>query len=292
MALRFTCMNWIFLKKPLFRRRGVRVLFRVLVYNGLLFFGLRSYEHAVTFHPEPFNANLPTQAPQPGEEAWITTRDGVHLYGWLFRAQTKSARGAILFCHGNGGNIQNVRWVGEKMSARGFDVLLFDYRQYGRSEGSLGDENDIYADADAACRYLVEKEKVLPDQLVLYGQSLGTTAVVDLASRTPCRALIIESGLSSESNLALTVAPWLPHWLHWIGKNRFESARKLKNVHCPVLISHGDSDEIVPVNHARDLYAAANEPKKLMIFPGVGHNVFGEEGDAYFDQLASFILAH
>jgi fermentation-respiration switch protein FrsA (DUF1100 family) len=81
----------------------------------------------------------------------------------------------------------------------------------------------------------------------------------------------------------------LPQWLHFLGKNRFESANKLNNVTVPVLITHGDPDPVIAVEEAHALFAAANEPRKLHIFPGVGHNVFGSLGDAYLDLIEEFI---
>src|SRR6185436_16464694 len=97
----------------------------------------------------------------------------------------------------NSGNITNVGWIGSAFASRGFDVLLIDYRGYGRSEGEVTDENGINADADAAYDYLVKERGVNAERLALIGQSLGTTAATDLASRRPCGALVLESGLSS-----------------------------------------------------------------------------------------------
>ena len=111
----------------------------------------------------------------------------------------------------------------------------------------------------------------------------------DLASRKKCAAIILESGFSSASDLATSVLPLLPRRLHFLARNRFESARKLSQVNCPVLITHGDPDGTIPREHAHRLFAAANEPKKLLMFPGAGHNVFGSQGNRYLDLLADFI---
>jgi fermentation-respiration switch protein FrsA (DUF1100 family) len=92
--------------------------------------------------------------------------------------------------------------------------------------------------------------------------------------------------------MASASLPWLPRWLHFVGRNRFASAEKLRKVHAPVLITHGDPDSVIPTDEGRALFAAANEPKKLMIFPGAGHNVFGSLGDKYLDVLTEFIKAN
>jgi fermentation-respiration switch protein FrsA (DUF1100 family) len=166
---------------------------------------------------------------------------------------------------------------------------LIDYRGYGRSEGEVTDESGINADADAAYDYLVNERGENPQRLVLYGQSLGTTAAADLASRRPCRALVLESGLSSAIDMARARLPWVPRWLAALARNRFESARKLAAVHCPVLITHGSNDNVIPVAQGRALYDAANEPRSLIIVQAADHDVSGFAGDSYFDSVARFI---
>jgi fermentation-respiration switch protein FrsA (DUF1100 family) len=180
-------------------------------------------------------------------------------------------------------------WLGAKLASLGFDVLLFDYRGYGKSEGQIMDEQEMYADADAAYEYVVNERRVSPEQVILYGHSLGTTAAVDLASRRRCSAVILESGLSSASDMASSILPWVPRWLHALGKNRFESASKLAKVYSPVLVTHGEPDAVVPTEQGRALFSSAREPKRLMIFPGAGHDVSGFVGDRYFSEIARFI---
>lgn len=260
------------------------------VFLGLsLFLALRWFEQAVTFHPLRYDDSIGWKQPRSAKDVWLNTADGVRLHGWFFETSQRPALATIIFFHGNGGNISNVGWVGESLSSREFDVLLLDYRGYGRSEGDVGDETGLYADADAAYEYVTKKRGARPSSVVLYGESLGTAVAVDLASRQESGALILESGLSSASNLASTVLPILPRRLHFLAKNRFESTRKLSSVKCPVLIAHGDPDLTIPTEHGRLLFAAANEPKKLLIFPGAGHNVFGSLGEGYLDQVADFI---
>ena len=99
----------------------------------------------------------------------------------------------------------------------------------------------------------------------------------------------MESGLSSASSVAKVALPWLPQWLHFLGRNRFESAAKVGQIRVPILITHGDPDPVIPVEQSRQLFAAANEPKKLLIFRGAGHSVFGSMGDPYLNQLEEFI---
>ncbi|HKE56334.1 MAG TPA: alpha/beta hydrolase [Pyrinomonadaceae bacterium] len=217
---------------------------------------------------------------------------GLNSTPWLvFPEQKESGHATIIYFHGNNGNVADVAWFAEELSEHKFNVLLFDYRGYGLSGGQAGAESGLYADGDAALAYVLGNKSAAPGKVVLYGQSLGTAIATDVASRHPCGALILESGFSSGSAVASYHLPWLPHWLHFLGRNRFESARKLKSVHAPVLITHGKPDTIIPTEEAQVLFAAAVGPKKLLIFPGAGHNVFGAAGDGYVRQLEEFIRA-
>jgi fermentation-respiration switch protein FrsA (DUF1100 family) len=221
---------------------------------------------------------------------WFASADGKRLHGWLFRSRTQPAPFTVIYCHGNSGNVTHVAWIAEYLASRGLDVLAFDYRGYGRSEGETPDEWGLYADADAAYDYLTRERGVPPERVALYGLSLGTTAVIDVASRRACASLVVESGLSSASDMAGVALPWLPGWLHWMGKNRFESARKIASVRCPVLVAHGALDEVIPVEQGRALYTAAREPKQLKIIARGDHFLPNSGGDSYLDSVADFIL--
>ncbi len=269
--------------------KKIYALIAPLALGFFAFHGLRWFEYAVTFHPERYDAAQAWQVPRDGEDVWFATEGNLRLHGWFINSQVKPALATVIYFHGNGGNLSYIARLGESLSQRGFDVLLFDYRGYGRSEGSILDERDLYADAEAAYNYVINERMVLPARVVLYGQSLGTTAAVDVASRRETSAIILESGLSSASSMAEKMMPWVPQFLREFGRNRFDSVKKLAQVHCPSLITHGDPDPTIPTEQGRELFAAANEPKKLMVIPGAGHCVFGFGGDDYFDQIAAFI---
>lgn len=259
----------------------------------LFYFVARSFERSVVFHPERYAAGAEWRVPKGAEDVWFKGRSGERLHGWYVRAAGVSDSGSaphVIYFHGNGGNINTVGWMGEALAARGVSVLLFDYRGYGRSEGSVRDEQAIYEDADAAYDYLVKERQVRPEQIALYGQSLGTTAAVDLAARRPCRAVILESGLSSASDMAALILPGVPAWVHKYGRNHFESAKKLESVSAPVMVAHGTRDATIPVEQGYKLYAAAREPKRLRIVENAGHNdLVSVGGKAYMDEVAGFI---
>jgi pimeloyl-ACP methyl ester carboxylesterase len=232
-------------------------------------------------------ATQPT--PAGAENVWFNSADRTRLNGWFFPAHTKPELATVVFFHGNGGNISNVAWLAQRFADHRFNVFVFDYRGYGASDGAAAKEADLYADGDAAVDFVINQKGIRPEQIVLYGHSLGTAIVSDVASRRTVGAVVLESGFSSASSVASSALPWLPGFLHFLGKNRFESARKLKSVKAPILIAHGDPDYTIPTTEAQLLYAAANEPKKLLIVSGAGHVVFANAGDQYLNQVERFI---
>ena len=261
-----------------------------LVFGFLAFvYGLRWLESKMTFQPDRMTEAERNIVPEGAESVWFNSADGTRLHGWFFESQAGPEIATVIFFHGNGGNIGNVSWVGQRFAKRGFDVLLFDYRGYGASDGVAANESDLYADGDAAVAFVRNVKGARPERIVLYGQSLGTAIVADVASRGSFGAVVLESGFSSASSVAASALPWLPRWLHFLGKNRFESARKLTSVKAPILITHGDPDHTIPTGESQMLFASANEPKKLQIFRGADHNVFGSLGEPYLTQVEQFI---
>jgi hypothetical protein len=255
----------------------------------IIFFVVRRLEFMATYHPEPYVPGPDWAVPANGEEVWVNVVNGQRIHGWFLRATNQPAIATVLHCHGNGGNLSSVAWVAQELAKRGFDTMIFDYRGYGRSEGRLTDEWGLYADAQAIYEHLVRDRGVNAEKLALYGQSLGTTAAIDLASRLPCGALVVESGLSSASDMGRVSFPWLPRQLHFLAKNRFESARKIASVKCPALITHGTSDEVIPVEQGRKLYESARDPKRLVIVEGGDHFLFGSAGEQFVSGMVDFI---
>ena len=252
-------------------------------------YGLRWLESLMTFHPERMSAAEIKAVPEGAESVWFNSADGTRLNGWFFASQLRPATGTVVFFHGNGGNISSIGWIGQRFAKHGFNILLFDYRGYGASEGVAADESGLYADGDAAVAFVKNQKGIGPEQIILYGHSLGTAVVADVASRGNFGAVILESGFSSASSLAAAALPWLPRALHFLGRNRFESARKLASVRSPILIAHGDPDGTIPTSEAHLLFASANEPKRLLIVPGAGHVVFSAAGEQYLSQVEQFM---
>lgn len=202
------------------------------------------------------------------EDVTIDTADGERLHGWWVPATTPSPLGHVLFFHGNAGNIARRVLEAELLVAQGFDVLLFDYRGYGRSTGRPS-ERGTYEDARAARRALLARAGVRADRVLYMGESLGGAVALALASEIPPAGLILRSTFTNILEMARLRYPLFPRF---IVPDAYPSLRRIAALDCPVLIVHGDRDELVPVRHGHALYAAAREPKRLVVLEGIGHN--------------------
>ena len=219
------------------------------------------------------------------EEVWIAAEDGLRLNAWFLPAP--SLPKVLLMFHGNAENIGYGLGRLRVFARLGVNVLALDYRGYGKSEGSP-DEAGIYRDAEAAYRYLTEIRQIQPENIVLYGQSLGGAVAIDLASRHPCGGLIVESSFTSGREMARR-AFRIP-LLEYVVKSRFDSLVKIKNVRSPILIIHGTRDEEVPFAMGQRLYEAAPEPKAFLPVEGAGHNdVFEVGGEKHLDTIRALL---
>jgi uncharacterized protein len=237
---------------------------------------------ALLFHPSP-EPRGGWEPDRPAVEvARFAAADGSRLNGWF--AEAERPRAVVLFCEGNAGNITSRRWVLDLFRDRmRTSVLIFDYRGYGRSEGTPS-RAGILEDARAARRWLAERAGVPEAEIVLVGSSLGGAVAVDLAARDGARGLVLESTFSSLKELAG----------HHFGRlaglfvpGELESASKIAGYAGPLLQVHGDADRVVPYELGRRLHDAANDPKRFVRVEGGGHN--DPPSREYLDALDQFL---
>lgn len=257
----------------------------LLILFGAIALTLMIFEKRFLFHPETEHAAQPNALGLPYEDVIIRAPDGVRIHGWFL--PHRAARATLLFLHGNAGNISHRLPKARRLHDIGLQVLLLDYRGYGRSEGRMS-EAGAYRDARAAWETLRARPDVDETRVVCFGESLGGAVAIDLAARVPCRALIVESSFTSISELVGDLVPFPP--IRWLVSNRFDSLRKLPRVEAPILFIHGTADDLVPVRHAHRLFAAARGPKDLFEVPGAGHNdVHLVAGRRWADRIAAFL---
>lgn len=218
------------------------------------------------------------------EELQLRAEDGVRLHA--FRLPAPGATRALLFLHGNAGNASHRLPNAAELAALGAEVLLLEYRGYGRSEGSPS-EPGVYADARAGLAHLVHARGFPEPRIVLFGRSLGGAVAVDLAADRALAGVILESTFSSAADVARTIAGPPAAWL---ARGRFASEAKIERVRSPLLFFHGDRDRIVPLALGQRLFARAPAPKAFETIRGAGHNdttVVG--GRAYFERIHRFL---
>ena len=260
------------------------LLFWLIAYAGLVLM-LVALENKLVYHPYTAAQDW-VPAPYPDiEDVELTCADGTHIHAWWCPA--KDSDQAVLYCHGNAGNLSHRGWSIAKMREKlGVSVLIIDYPGYGKSGGSPS-EQGCYQAADVGYAWLTEQKKIAPKNVILYGASLGGGVITDLASRKEHRALVLVKTFTSLPDAANAIYWWLPVPIRWLMSNRFDSASKIMNCHRPVFIAHGTADTIVPHAQGEKLYEIANEPKQFLSMLGSGHN--DALPDEFFNSLKQFL---
>ena len=250
----------------------------VLIY---LFQARLVYFPSAEYHSTPADIGLAF------EDVTFTTSDGLNIAAWYVPSSIGGSQtGTVLFCHGNAGNLSDRLVTIRILHSLGCNVLIFDYRGYGRSAGKP-DEQGTYRDAEAAWEYLVNKRGVSPRRLILCGRSLGGAVAVQLATQHPPAALVVESSFTSLVDVARVHYRWLPARL--LCRFHYDSAARVATISCPKLFLHATDDELIPIEIGRRLYQAAAPPKRFIETPG-GHNTGGfTHSPAYSRQLATFL---
>ncbi len=253
-----------------------------LGYAGLVG-GLYLFQDRLLYHPVKTLTTDPGEVGLPYEEVWLETEDGFRLHGWWLPQRRGAA--TLLFLHGNAGNISHRVPLLQRIYQLGVSVLIVDYRGYGLSEGKPS-ERGTYLDAEAAWRYLVEVLEIPPEEIVVYGRSLGGSIAAYLAATKPTGGVVIDSTFTSLPDLAAELYPYLPTRL--LTRFRYPTVRFLERIEEPLLILHGREDALIPPHHAERLFLAADQPKELAILPG-GHNDLPFVTSSYWELLARWL---
>jgi uncharacterized protein len=244
--------------------RSARIV--AIVYLGILLI-MMFLERSMVFVPSRYPDGDWRPADLALEDAELSAPDGTRLHGWF--VPHEHPRAVILFSHGNGGNLSHRVDILRDLHHLGAAVMIFDYRGYGRSEGSP-DEAGILSDARAARAWLAKRAAIDEKQIVQMGESLGGGVSVDLAAADGARGLVLISTFTSLPDAAAAHYPWLP--VRLLMHTRLDSLAKIGNYHGPLLQVHGDADRIVPFALGKRLFEAANEPKRFVVIPGGDHN--------------------
>jgi fermentation-respiration switch protein FrsA (DUF1100 family) len=224
------------------------------------------------------------------EDVVFQTDDGLLLNGWYIPApleerRQKSLTGpaensqlTVLFCHGNGGNMMHRLDSINIFYNLGLSCFIFDYRGYGNSEGKTTEEG-TYFDAMVAYRWLTRGKKISPDDIIIFGRSLGGSVAAQLAAKVEARSLVIESAFTSYVDIGRKFYPYMP--VRWFASFSYRTIDYVKDVGCPVMVIHSRNDEIVPFEFGLELYEVANEPKEFAEISGSHNDGFLVSSDIY-----------
>lgn len=255
----------------------------IVVIITCFFIYIRYIERRSIYFPMKKIETTPSVIGLSFEEVNFKTPDELLLNGWFIPC--KDAKDTILFCHGNAGNISHRL---EKIAIfynMGLNIFIFDYRGYGKSQGSPS-EKGLYEDVEAAYQYLISSSGVSPDNIIAYGESIGGAVVIDLASKQKVKALITEETFSSVKDMVRIIYPFLPYF---ILQSRFDSVSKIKEIKVPKLIIHSIDDDIVPFRLGEKLFHAASPPKEFLKLRG-GHNTaFIDSEELFSAGISSFL---
>ncbi|MFA5900630.1 MAG: alpha/beta hydrolase [Hyphomicrobium sp.] len=217
------------------------------------------------------------------KERIIDTPDGARLISWY--APAAPGQPTILYLHGNAGNLASRSERVRRYIARGYGVLFLSYRSYGGSTGTPSEAANV-ADARLAYDALI-KDGVDPEDIIVYGESLGTGVAVQLASGNDIGGLVLDAPYTTIVDVAALAYPYLP--VRPFIFDRYESTRYLPRVRAPLLVLHGEEDRVIPVQMGKAIYAAANAPKEIATFPRAGHSDHHLHGS--YDELFRWIDA-
>jgi len=216
----------------------------------------------------------------------IVVADGTTLIAW--HAPAKDDEPTILYFHGNGANAASRAPKIQKIQEQGFGVFYLNNRGYGGS-GGRPTEKDSVADAIAAYHHLIGLG-VPAGKIVAYGESLGSGQAVRLGAARPVAAVVLEAPLTSTIDVARSTYFWLP--LGLLITDKYNNERNIRLVKAPVLVLHGEQDGVIPVEMGRRVYGAANQPKRIELFPQGTHDDLFDQGawektQAFVDSLVS-----
>ena len=240
------------------------------------------FEEQFIFFPSRQIIATPDRLGMPFEQAHFGPNG--RLRGWFVPGPGTTPI-TFLWFQGNGGNMSHrLELIRRLRDELGVNVFIFGYQGYGLSEGRPS-EAATQADARAALAYVRGRGDVDAERLVYYGKSLGAAVAVELATEAPPHRLVVQSAFTSIADMAAIHYPFLRP-LRGRLRTHYPTIERIGRVAAPVLVVHGERDEVTPVGHGRALYEAAAEPKRLLIIAGARHNDVPDVGGrAYFDAL-------
>lgn len=273
------------------RKRLMAYPILIIAVLVLMALWLRWREPHMIYYPSRGMDRTPDQLGWKFDDVYLAAADGVRINAWFIPAPPSPASEhrspiTILFFHGNAGNISHRFDKLAIFRNLGADVFILDYRGYGRSEG-VPNESGTYLDAQAAYEHLTNTLDREPRSIVVYGESLGSAVAVDLASKHPVGAVVIEEPFTLIADVGQRMFPFLP--VRLLVRNQYNTLSKISRIHAPLLIFHSRDDEYFSMRHAERLLAAARDPKQLVELRGGHNDAFLTSAETYRKGLKDFL---
>lgn len=234
---------------------------------GYLYFNQRD----ILYNPITTAADITKWAQSGAITVDIPTSDGLTLHSWYWQPADKKP--VILLFHGNSGNIESRAFKAQILNDAGYGVLLAEYRGFGGNNGDIT-QDGLYEDAHAHLGWL-NSHGIETQNVILYGESLGTGVATYLAAQENVKAVILEAPYTSIMDVAAERYPYAP--VRPLLKDKFMSIDNIVNTQAPVLIVHGTQDTTVPLHHGEDIFKAANDAKTMIVL-NAGHNDLYDHG--------------
>lgn len=266
-------------------RPGVAAARAGLVLALLLALAAGGCANRFLYYPSRAMVATPARAGIEYEDVYFPAAgDGVRLNAWW--VPLAGARGTVLFCHGNGGNISFLVDSIAIYRSIGLNVLAFDYRGYGMSEGTPTEEG-TYRDALGAWEYLVREKKADPARILLVGRSLGGAVAAWLGTKRRPGGIVLESTFTNAADVAHYHYPVAPGRL--IFGDTYDTLSRLGTIAAPILVVHSPEDEIIPYSMGEELFRHAPGPKEFLVIRGSHNGGFMDSRREYRDGIEGFV---
>ena len=262
------------------------LLFVVGVMYGAFCLYLYLMQGRMIFYPVRKLTASPADIGLHYESVSLTASDGVKLHGWFVPAQAE--KGALLFFHGNAGNISHRLESLKIFHDLGLSTLIIDYRGYGESQGTIS-EKGTYLDGEAGWDYLARVKGFPPQEIIVFGRSLGGAIAAYIAGRKQPGGLILESVFTSVPDMGARMYPYMP--VRLLSRYQYDTIKALQSVICPVLVVHSPHDDIIPFENGLQLYETARQPKRFLEIRGDHNEGFYVSGKIYIDGLDEFVAS-
>ncbi len=228
----------------------------LLIVYLLLLPMLYFFQKKIIFLPTTLPQNYAYSFSEDFKEVFLKTEDGASLNALHFKQE--NPKGVILYFHGNAGDLSRWGKIVTYFVARSYDVVVMDYRTYGKSSGTLS-EDALYSDAQLFYEYVLKTYN--EDKITVYGRSLGTGIAARLTADNKPKQLILETPYYSLTEIAQKRFPLLP--VKWLLKFKFPSFEYVNNIDCPITIFHGTRDKVIPFNSGKKLFDAIPSKNKM-----------------------------